>query len=107
MGLDAEVIAVGPFSQAILPAMEYGPDFYVGVSDGTTVITNLFIAGTSEASRNLALAFGVGAMDLGRHVLDADSANIEKLTEVFGGDNTAQFQLLANHGFTFYFLPNA
>ena len=70
MGLDAEVIAIGAFSQEVLGAMEYGPDFYASVEEGEIVLVHIFLACTSDASHALAKAFGVGAMDLGKHHLN-------------------------------------
>lgn len=107
MGLDAQLIAVGPFSATVSPALEYGPSFYADVEPGTTVVTNVFLAGTPDLSHKLAAAFGVGAMELGKHKLETNLANIDALTEVFGEQNVAQFQLLARHGFSFFYLPNA
>jgi len=107
MGLDAQVIAVGPFSPSALPALEYGPDFYASVAPGTTVVSNVFLAGTSEASHQLSAAFGVGAMELGKHELHPERADHELLAEVFGEQNLKQFLLLAEAGFRFYYLPNA
>jgi hypothetical protein len=107
MGLDAQVIAIGPFSSSVLPALEYSPQYYVGVSPGTVVVSNVFVACTSSASHQLAAAFGVGAMELGRHELSPERANHELLVEVFGERDVEQFQLLARSGFRFYYLPNA
>ena len=107
MGLDAQVIAIGPLSDAVLPALEYGPEFYAGISAGTTVVSNLFLAGTSEASHQLANAFGVSAMELGKHELRPETANHDLLAELFGEQNLKQFLLLAQTGFRFYYLPNA
>jgi hypothetical protein len=107
MGLDAQVIAFGPFSPEVASALEYGENFYAGVESGATVVTNVFIAGTSDTSHKLAAAFGVGAMDLGKHKLDPGNADISKLIDVFGEGNVAQFQCLAHNGFSFLYLPNA
>jgi hypothetical protein len=107
MGLDAQLIAIGPFSAGVASALEYGPDYYSGVEPGATVVSNVFIAGTSDASHKLAAAFGVGVMELGRHKLEASRANIGALIDVFGEQNVAQFQCLVRHGFSFFFLPNA
>ncbi len=87
--------------------MEYGTAFYADVTPGTIVVTNIFIACTSETSHKLAAAFGVGAMDLGKHKLDPDKASLGELTEIFGENNVAQFQCLARNNFEFYFIPNA
>jgi hypothetical protein len=107
MSLDAQVIAIGPFSTEVASALEYGEDFYIGVMPGVTVVTNVFIAGTSDASHKLAAAFGVGVMDLGRHRLDPGSADLSKLIDDFGESNVAQFQCLARNDFSFFYLPNA
>lgn len=105
MGLDAQVIAVGPFSRSIISCLEYG-DLYANVEPGTTVVTNVFLAGTSEASHGLAKTFGVGAMDLGRHHLDPASADTDLLRDHFGDVDVSDFERLVAHGFQFYFLPN-
>jgi hypothetical protein len=107
MGLDAQVIAIGPFSADIASALEYDVSFYTSVEQGTPVVSNIFIAGTSSVSHELAAAFGVNAMDLGKHRLNPEHANIAKLIEVFGKDNVEQFQCLAHNGFSFFYLPNA
>jgi hypothetical protein len=107
MGLDAQVIAVGPFSQAVVPAMEYPAEYYTGVIAGATVVTNVFGACTSEISHKLAHEFGVGAMELGNHVLYPDKANHTLLLELFGEEDVDRFLLLARCGFAFYYLPNA
>lgn len=107
MGLDAQVIAIGPYSNEVASSLEYGESFYVGVAPGTIVVTNVFLACTSEDSHRLASAFGVGAMDLGRHKVDPDKADVAKLIDIFGENNVAQFQCLARNGFDFFYLPNA
>jgi hypothetical protein len=107
MGLDAQVIAVGDFSDTVLPALEYKSDFYADVPLGATVVTNVFVAVGSSSSHSLAAAFSVGALDLGKHALNADIANLSALADLFGEPNVAQFQLLRSHGFKFYYLPNA
>ena len=107
MGLDAQVIAIGPYSGEIATSLEYGVHFYKDVAPGAIVVTNVFVAGTSDASHKLAEAFGVGAMELGKHRLDPSCANIAALSEVFGEQDAQQFQRLARAGFTFFYLPNA
>jgi len=107
MGLDAQVIAIGPYSDDVSSSLEYGPRFYSEVTAGTVVVTNVFIAVTSDTSHRLAAAFGVGAMELGKHKLDPSRANLAELTAVFGDTNVAQFQCLARNGFSFFYLPNA
>ena len=107
MGLDAQVIAIGPYSSEVVSSLEYGESFYVGVAPGTVIVTNVFLACTSEDSHKLASAFGVGAMELGKHKLNPDAANVAELVNVFGENNVAEFQCLARNGFSFFYLPNA
>lgn len=107
MGLDAQIIAIGPYSNEVDSSLEYGTDFYADVSPGTIVVVNVFIACSSETSHKLAAAFGVGAMDLGKHKLDPNKANLGELIDIFGESNVEQFLCLAMNNFEFYFLPNA
>jgi hypothetical protein len=107
MGLDAQVIGVGPYSGEVASSLEYGASFYAGVAPRTVVVTNVSIAATSEASHKLASAFGVGGMDLGKHKLDPYRANFVELTDIFGEGTVAQFRCLARNGFDFFYLPNA
>lgn len=106
MGLDAQVIAIGPFSSTVTAALGYPPDYYANVNEGTTVITSVFVALTSEQSHKLARAFGVSAMDLGNHHLAAAKANLAALVELFDEESVKQFELLSEHGFNFYYLPH-
>ena len=109
MGLDAELIAVGPFSRSLLPAMEYPADFYADVPEGATIVCNVFFALTSAGSHLLARAFGVGALELGRHALGtAPEADVAALfaAEEFA-EQVPAFLALREAGFQFYYLPNA
>ena len=87
--------------------MDYPPDFYAGVEDGATVVVNVFTAVTSAISHDLARCFGVGAMDLGKHRVEAARADLHKLSALFGGEDVARFETLRDAGFEFYYLPNA
>ena len=107
MGLDAQVIAIGPYSEKIASSLEYRAAFYASVAPETSVVTNVFVAGSSDASHKLAGAFGVGAMELGKHRLNPSRANIAVLSELFGEEGVQKFQRLAEAGFTFFYLPNA
>jgi hypothetical protein len=107
MGLDAQVIGIGSFSQKLVAALEYPKDFYNGVSEGAIVVTYVFEALTSEQSHKLAESFGVKAMDLGNHVLKSDSADLASLEKEFGREAVQKFQMLREAKFKFYYLPNA
>ncbi len=67
----------------------------------------VFEALTSEQSHTLAQSFGVEAMDLGRHVLDASAADTKRLRSEFGDQEVQHFQALRDAGFQFYYMPRA
>jgi hypothetical protein len=46
-------------------------------------------------------------MELGKHVLNPDLANIDELEEVFGEKEVMQYKCLVQNGFRFFYLPNA
>ena len=106
MGLDAQVIGIGPFSPDIAESLEYGAQRYAEVEPGATVVTTVFLAATSGESHDLAEAFGVGAFEMGKHHLDAQKVSIEKLRSLGDERGIADFLNLRDHGFQFYYLPN-
>jgi hypothetical protein len=106
MGLDAQVIAIGPFSKEIADALEYGAYRYAEVPEGATVVTTMFVAPTSEDSHALAAAFRVGTFEMGKHHLDAHKADLAQLGDVCSEREIADFLSLRARGFQFYFLPN-
>jgi hypothetical protein len=106
MGLDAEVIAIGPFSLEIAGSLEYGAQRYADVEHGATVVTTIFLAPTSVDSHALAAAFGVGAFEMGKHHLDAHKADLAQLRGLCSERELTDFLNLREHGFEFYYLPN-
>ena len=106
MGLDAQVIAIGPFSTDIESALEYGEQHYEGVAPGATVVSTVFLAATSSESHELAAAFGVGAFEMGRHRLDSRQADLTALATRFGETDVTNFRRLAARGFEFFYMPN-
>jgi hypothetical protein len=106
MGCDAEIIAIGPFSTKLIPALGYPEEQYRGVAEGATVITCVFAAFGSTESEKLARCFGVGRWDLGRHVLDASHADLNTLQREFDEQSTQHFLELREAGFRFYYMPN-
>ena len=106
MGMDAEVIAIGPYSHVIADRLAYPATYYeqCHTRDGTTVIVKVFLADTSEQSRALAAAFGATAWDFNTHELDASKVDMEALAVEFSGLD--RFVALRRAGFKFYYLPN-
>lgn len=66
----------------------------------------MFLAPTSADSHALAAAFGVGALKMGRHHLDAHKVDLGQLRDLCSEREVADFLTLREHGFQFYYLPN-
>ncbi|MBK8285103.1 MAG: hypothetical protein IPK97_09575 [Ahniella sp.] len=107
MGADAQVIGIGKYTASIASALEYGPDGCSDIEEGAVVVTNVFLACTTTASRALAQAFGVDLLEFGRHHLDPQSAKLGELSSLFNEAEISSFLNLRAAGFSFYFIPNA
>ena len=107
MGLDAQLIAIGPFTRSLIPFLEYPADFYASVPEAATIVENFYTCLTSDESHRLAAAFGVGALELHRHALDSGAADLVMLAALWDPDTVEAFRHIRNAGFQFYYLPNA
>jgi hypothetical protein len=109
MGLDATLIAIGPFSRSLVPVLEYPAQFYSEVPEGAIIVCTVFFALTSAGSHLLARSLGVGAMELGRHAVgSATAADVPALlAEEEFAEQVPAFLALREAGFQFYYQPNA
>ena len=115
MGMYAEILAIGPFSEKLAAHLAFPSDYYNGTRDGTPVIVELFgMCGTS-ASREFALHLGIDeAWDFNQHAIDPQKINFKGLAEQFrlraDGDKLAadlqSLQVLIANGFKLIFMPN-
>ena len=104
MGMNAEVIAIGPYSDAVADHLAYPREDYAKTLPGTTVLVKVFEGVTSDQSRTLASCFGAAAWDFNTHELDPAKADLEALTGEF--DGVESFLALRAAGFRFYYMPN-
>lgn len=115
MGMQAELIAVGPYSPAVKTSMDYD-DGYDEVPEGTQVICTVVQCATSEQSRKLARALGMDAWKFQDHYIEADYArrlwehNKDAILEFVREYPNMQSSIhtllsLATAGFEFYFRP--
>jgi hypothetical protein len=117
MGMDATLMAIGPFEDRLLLHLDYDPWHYKNVKEGRRVVVTLVECRTTDASEALAEALGVGAMDLGDHVFDrltreqhrrlmrfALKGEGSRAAECWAEDIDALARLRA---WTFVFMPNA
>lgn len=111
MGMDAELLAIGPFSREVVDVLCYPPGYYKDTPKGATIITVVAVCNTTEASVNLASALGIGAWRFDQHCdIEADVSKVD--LELFaasiegGSEDVAAFLKLAVNGFKFYYMPD-
>jgi hypothetical protein len=110
MGLDADLVAIGPFKEAIADYLEYPGHYYQNTRPGVQVITSVFLALTTDQSHGLAKAFGIDAWDFNQHEINPFHVDLELLMsalEITSDDNELkQFLALRDAGFKFFYCPN-
>jgi len=107
MSMEAEVIAIGPFSLNVAGFMEYPQERYRETRDGVPVLRVLFHAYSgTNVSREMASCLGVQAWDFNTHHLNPSVADIDKLRLMFDATEVNAFLALRAAGFQFYFKPN-
>jgi hypothetical protein len=106
MGMDAEVIAIGPFSESVVEFLTYPAEDYSKTRPGTTVVDNVFCveSGASGQSHELARLVGAEVWDFNTHELDPSKVDLAGLAQRF--DGVERFVGLAAAGFRSYYLPN-
>lgn len=101
-----EVIAVGPFSQAIAPLLDYDEARYEGVPEGVKVIAHLFeVFENDKEAHALAACLGADVWDFNTHALDPWRADLDALRLLEGGDYgwVHRFTSLRAANFRFFF----
>ena len=107
MSMEAEVIAIGPFSPKIAGFMEYPQEHYRDTRDGVPVLRVLFhVYNGTNVSMEMALSLGVQAWDFNTLHLNPTVANIDKPGQMFDATEVDAFLALREAGFQFYFMPN-
>lgn len=113
MGMNAELLAVGPYSESVADALGYPADFYSDTPEGAIIITSVAYCPTSDGSRGLAHALGVGPWAFEWHCdvlahTRLEDVDLQLMAESVEGEVEAveSFLKLALAGFVFYYLPN-
>jgi hypothetical protein len=109
MGMDAELIGIGPYSSELSEFMEYED---LDVPNGTIVIGTLVACSGSSSSRQLAQILGISAHNFQHHCnLDVTKINgyeLDALARSLGNDVCSREGIFALHraGWKFHFKPN-
>lgn len=102
----AELMAIGPFSQAVAAHLDYGPELYAGVPDGTKVVVHMFeVYKNDKAAQALAACLGADVWDFNTHALDPWRADLGALHLLSEEDDELihQFTALRDAGFRFFY----
>jgi len=107
MGMSAEIIAIGPFSQDIVHLLPFTPERFAATREGAVIAVSLFgqCSGNSE-SRALAACFAIDPWRFEEHRLDLDKVDVEALTALRGEDAQETLTRLHQKGYQFYFQCN-
>ncbi len=120
MGMDAEILAVGPFHARLAEHLPFPAKFYAGTQEGATVLRFLFPCATSGESWLLAECLQIDPWNFNQHKFDPHQLDEDllldrtgRLAEItsFGWSFDVEkewksFVALRDAGFDFYFLPN-
>jgi hypothetical protein len=82
MGLDSNVLCIGMFSEEIVDCLNYGPEFYEGITPGTIITATLLDCNTTDQSRQLAEALNTAPWDFERHCINKENVKWEDLREL-------------------------
>jgi len=112
MGLDAELLLLGPFSEEVKSFLDYPPEYYDDTNDDTVVTRSMFSCVTTDQSYELAEIVGCEAWNFNTHIVRKENVDIPALTEfvernadsVFKDIKT--FMFLLDKGFTCIYMPN-
>ncbi len=114
MGLYVEIIAIGPFSEALAPYFQGAPEQFAGIRPSAIVNLTLFgIAEGTSLGKEFASYFGVtDVYDLNQHRIVNEKTDVEAIktfVSIYSDyDEEAEvlFALL-KHGFEFHLSLNA
>lgn len=107
MSMEAEVVAIGPFSPKVADFMEYPQKYYRDTREGVPVLRILFqVYNGTNVSTEMARCLGVLPWDFNTHHVNANMVDIDKLRQMFDSRDVDAFLALRDAGFQFYFMPN-
>lgn len=112
MGMNAEILVLGEFSEDVKNCLDYPSDYYDNIEEGSSVVTTVCHMCTSSSSEILAQCFGIDPWDFSQHVFTPKEIDFESLTEVLlsVGDNPDEvirdIKMFIKKKFLFIYRPN-
>lgn len=105
MGMAAEVIAIGVYSERLAPYMRQRPLPRLGEGIAVVLFKECGLAGSS-ASRELARILGADPWDFSTHHLEPAIVDVDELSLLVGTLESERFDALRRCQFEFFFRPN-
>lgn len=112
MGMCAEIICIGPYSESVSECMEYGSEYYASTINGAIISRTLFgITEGSALSRDFSLFMGINDVwDFNQHKIDCRKIDVEGLREFacrysHYDEDVDALLLFMENGFEFHFCP--
>lgn len=119
MVMCAEILAIGPFTPALVAHYEYPAERYSKTHEGVPIVSRLFgiMEGTS-AGIEFARALGIAdPLDFNQHKIQLEKIDFESLEQVLStlsgwhdddyAKHLAALKQFAAHKYDLYFIPNA
>ena len=112
MGMNAEIIAIGPFSQSVVDVLDYGSEYFKNTKSGSIITVRLFGMSGSSSSREFAKMLGISdPWDFNSHKIKSENINFEELKKFINelhedyNEEFERFLILMENGFEFHFRP--
>ncbi|MEG3998075.1 hypothetical protein, partial [Microcoleus sp. SVA1B1] len=112
MGMSAELIAIGPYSEEISEFLDYRAKYYSKIQPGAIVTRRLFgIVEGSTLSREFAALIGISdPWDFNQHKVllsRLDNEGLRRFSEIYSdyAQDYKAFEALRYAGFEFHFRP--
>jgi len=110
MGMDANVICIGPFGQNVADCLDYPKDNYEEMEEGMPVTVETLNCSSSSTSAELADALGLDPYDFRTHVVNKDNVDWEKMFDIvnmeWDEDVLKKFRTLIENNFICIYRPN-
>lgn len=82
MSHNAELLAIGNFSNDIKDILDYPPEYYEDTPEGSIICTGLAWMPTTDSSERLAEAFGIDSWKFEEHVFIPSKVDWDLLSEL-------------------------
>ncbi len=103
--MDADLIAVGNFSEDISDYLEYDKKFYKNAKQGCDIIiSSIFYVSGEARCKLLSECLCIDYLDINQHAIKLEKINIFKLKTEFDEEEVKKFLRLTAAGFRFYFM---